>query len=248
VKQLIDITMTAVIRPEVIRQTLESFCNDLFYDDKINYRLIINIDPIGEDKSPMEVVKVAESFFDNVVYNIPKEPSFCKAVIWVWNKIVSDYVFHLEDDWVILRKIPLVEMIRILDKNPDLSCLHFYRKDISNRKKISLFGTTYVYKNNYYVSGKPFGFSLNPVLVRSEFIKQVVSKMNNKSNPEKQIRVRNDNMKEILSSWKYGIYGQPNQTKTVYGKNGLHWREEMGFRKPDNHFNTWVRRDDGKHN
>jgi hypothetical protein len=241
-KQLIDVTMTAVIRPEIVRKTLESFCENLFYDDKMNYRLIINVDPIGENVDPKEVLKVAHFFFDNVVYNVPSKPSFSNAVIWVWNQIVSDYVFHLEDDWVILRKIPLVEMIRILDKNDDLACLHFYRKDISNRKNIKLFGTSYVYKNNYYVSRKPFGFSLNPVLVRADFIKQIVKNMHGKSNPEKQIRIKNDKMKDVLHLWKYGIYGQPNQTQTVYGKNGLFWREKMGLKKPDDEvFLTWVK-------
>jgi hypothetical protein len=241
-KRSIDITTTAVIRPEILKQTLHSFCSNLFYDNKFNYRLIINVDPIGEDKDPMEVVEVAKSFFDDVVYRIPKEPSFSKAVMWVWGEILSDYVFHLEDDWIILRKIPLIEMIRMLEENDELACLHFYRKEISNRKRINLFGTSYVYKNNFYISRKPFGFSLNPVLVKAEFLKQIVPNLNEFANPEKQIRYKNPLMKKILSAWRYGIYGRPNQTRTVYGKNGLHWRNDNNFAKPkDKPFLTWVK-------
>lgn len=242
-KQLIDITMTAVIRPEIVRTTLESFCSNLFYDDKFNYRLILNVDPIGEDKNPMEVVEVAHSFFDNVLYNIPKEPSFCTAVMWCWSKIVSDYVFHLEDDWVILRKTPLVEMIRILEKNDDLACLHFFRKDTDKKKKINLSGTSYIYKNEYFVSRKPFGFSLNPCLVKADFLNSIYYEMDDTKNPEKQIRYKNPLMRGILSSWKYGIYGKPLQTKTVYGKNGFHWRNSMKLKKPDGVFNTWIKKE-----
>ena len=65
--------------------------------------------------------------------------------------------------------------------------------------------------------------------------------MDAKQNPEKQIRYKNILMKDIIGSWKYGIYGKPFQTKTVYGKNGLFWREEMGLNKPKGVFNTWVK-------
>lgn len=241
-KQLIDITMTSVIRPEILRITLDSFCSNLFYDNKFNYRLILNIDPTGEDKDPMEVVKVAKSFFDNVIYNIPKEPSFPKAVIWVWSKIFSDYVFHLEDDWIILRKISLKNMIEILKENDELACLHFLRKDRDKKKRVNLFGTSYIYKDNYYVSEKPFGLSLNPCLMKIDFLNQILNHMDETKNPEKQIRYKNPLMQEIIGSWKYGIYGKPFQTKTIYGKNGLHWRNSMGLIKPKNKpFLTWVK-------
>jgi hypothetical protein len=241
-KRLIDITMTAVIRPEVLRKTLRSFCSNLFYDDKYNYRLIINVDPIGEDKDPMKVVGVAQSFFDNVVYNIPKEPSFPKAVMWVWSKISSDMVFHLEDDWIMLRQISLRNMIDLLEEKEELACLNFIRKDLDKKKRISFHGTTYVYKNEYYVSRKPFGFSLNPTLIKAEFIEQVLPNMVTDDNPEKQIRVTNKKMNGILYDWEFGIYAKPFQTKTIYGKNGLEWRISMGLIKPKTKaFLTWVK-------
>jgi hypothetical protein len=245
VKQLIDITMTSVIRPDILRKTLESFCSNLFYDDKYSYRLIMNIDSIGEDKDPMEMVEVAQSFFDNILYRFSHTPSFSDAVMWVWSRIFGDYVFHLEDDWIMLRQIPLVEMIRILEKNDDLACLHFLKKDISNRKRMNLFGTSYVYKDNYYISRKPFGFSLNPVLVRAKFLNQILPNMDHNKNPEKQIRVKNEKMKEILYDWKYGIYSKPGQTKTVSGKNGFHWRVDNNFVKPEKgSFLTWVKEEE----
>ena len=42
----IDITTTAIIRPEILRMTLHTFRKNLLHE--FDARLIINVDPIGE--------------------------------------------------------------------------------------------------------------------------------------------------------------------------------------------------------
>ena len=51
-----DITMTAVRRPEVIEKTLKSFTENLFTTPD-DHTLIVNIDPIGEGTNK-EVIEV----------------------------------------------------------------------------------------------------------------------------------------------------------------------------------------------
>ena len=63
---MIDITMTAVRRPKVIDKTLKSFTKHIFKNQK-DYRLIINIDPVGEGHSNNKVIDVCEKYFENLV-------------------------------------------------------------------------------------------------------------------------------------------------------------------------------------
>lgn len=79
---MIDVCMTATIRPKIVLQTLRSFYKRMFRD-KDRYRLIINVDPIGENAKREEVVDVCKNFFTTVIYNFPSAPSFPAAVKWV---------------------------------------------------------------------------------------------------------------------------------------------------------------------
>ena len=60
----IDITMTATIRPGIVSQTLESYCSKIF-KERDRYRLIINVDPVGEQVKAKEVLKVCNEISSN---------------------------------------------------------------------------------------------------------------------------------------------------------------------------------------
>ena len=119
---MLDITTTATIRPNLFRQTLKSFTDNLFVNRK-ECRLILNVDPIGEDVDPVKVVEVGKSFFDNIIYNIPDKSNFAQACKWCWSNTNSEFVFHLEDDWSLSRKILIKNMISLLY---NYSSLFFY--------------------------------------------------------------------------------------------------------------------------
>ena len=227
----LDITMTAVLRPEIINKTLKTFCANLFCDNGIKYRLIINVDIVGEKVKPAKIIKICERYFDNIKYRISHNPSFSKAVIWTWNQIEADYIFHLEDDWIIKRSVNLNDMINILHSNEKLSCLHLSKTNIKKVNRINWSGNRYKYCDGFYMAKKPFGFSLNPVLAKSEFIKSVVNHMTESNNPEKQIRVGNKKIRPILEKWHYGLYSECGSAALVKD-NGYHWRIEQNLIKP----------------
>ena len=134
----VDITMTAVLRPSIVKQTLESFCTNVFWKEPERFRLIVNIDPIGEKKvRPKQIARICRSYIPNAIFNVPDEPNFAKAVIWTWSQVEADWVFHLEDDWLIYRKIELDNMINLLKKFKSLACLRLLNKRIPNKKKNS---------------------------------------------------------------------------------------------------------------
>ena len=121
---MLDITTTATIRPDLFYKTLQSSTKNLFFHRK-EYRLILNVDPIGEDVNPMEMVRVGKQFFDNVVYNIPDEPNLAQACRWCWQNTDSEYVFHLEDDWELERRILIGNLCIVMNKNKNMMSLRF---------------------------------------------------------------------------------------------------------------------------
>ena len=246
-----DITMTAVRRPEVIEKTLKSFTENLFVIPE-DHRLIVNIDPVGNEINNDKVIDVLEKYFPNLVIFEPKKPSFPKAVIRIWKQVESKYFFHLEDDWILERPIFMTDLIQPLKRNKELACMRLYKEDIPFTNSPKMFGCSYNYHGtrsftNTYFTPVPGSnnwlnqFGLNPVMIKKEFIDEALPLMNPDQNPEKQFRENNPLMKNIILKWTFAVYGRPGLKRMVWGKNGLHWRQQSKFQKHRNGtgFTTW---------
>jgi hypothetical protein len=215
---MIDITTTAVIRPKIFNETLSSF-RKLIFSDKYSYRLILNVDPIGEKVQQNEMYKIAKKFFNNVVVNYPTEPGFTKAVIWCWKQVESDYVFHLEDDWRLICPISLKSMVKILDHNSTLVSLRLNKLNI---KPQIVKGVDFIYCPK---------LSLNPTLLKGKFIKGVVPLMVENLNPEKQLRTYfNNERSDYISKFRYGIYVKDSCKRTVIDI-GRIWMRNSEYQK-----------------
>jgi len=220
---MIDITMTSTIRPEILKRTLESFCQNMFID-KNKYRLIINIDPIGEDIKPKFILKTAQEYFDNIVYRYPSEPGFTKAIIWTWSQVKSDYVFNLQDDFKLLRPINIDYMIEVLENNPKLASLRLNKNEtpINN-------GDT-----EFTICPR---ISLNPILFKYEFIKGVTPLMTPDENPEKQLRHSLKSERgRFIRKWEHGIYIKESRDRIVedIGRKWINksiYHKKIGFTK-----------------
>lgn len=239
---MIDIVMTATIRPRVVYETLSSFCENVFLKSE-DFRLIINIDPVGENVHPEEVVNVCKSFFKDVVYNVPETANFAKAVMWVWKTSESDVVFHLEDDWLVTSEVDIYSMIGILKKDKSIANLRLSKYDIPDKQVVRLWKAFYTYTGNgYFVTSKNNQFGLNPMLLKREFIQEALPLMSESSNPEKQFRPSsNEKMNKLINKWNYGLFGKPG-SKALVVDNGLKWRQKMGFDKPKTSFLTWEKK------
>lgn len=222
----IDITMSATIRPSILDQTLRSFSQNML-SRKNHYRLILNVDPIGEDVRQDSMLIVARNYFDDIVYNFPKTPCFCKAVIWCWDQVTADYCLHLEDDWRLLFPIDVDDMINIMERHKDLVSLRL-SKDLVPRCKAGIkYGFIYAPK-----------ISLNPTLFLSSFIKNVVTLMDPTLNPEKQLRPSEKTPRGVLiSKINNGIYTR-NHFGPVVVDIGRTWMENSKYTK-DTGFIEW---------
>ena len=242
-KQKIDITMTAVIRPTILDETLKKIVENVV-DDIDRFRLIINIDPVGEKIKPAKVIKTAQKYFPNLIYNIPKYPSFPKAVKWTWSQTTAPFVLHWEDDIDILRKIDVRDMIKILNKYPELSSLRLYKHPTPKARVIRTFSCRWKYnKDGFYISTdwkKQFG--LNPILIKQAFVSNAVTKLRDNVNPEKQFRFSQKYMRPLISKWSYGLYTKPGQPPLINGKKGQRWKNKMKLQKPKGQtFLKWGR-------
>jgi hypothetical protein len=188
--------------------------------EKNRYRLIINIDPIGDGVRPKQVLRVARKYFDNIIFNFPTQPCFAQAVIWCWSQVQSDYVFHLEDDWELLVPINIDDMISILDAHINMASLRL------NKFKTKVSKCT----NKYGYSPFP-QLALNPTLFSGKFIKEIFPLMTNSRNPEKQLRpVDNGNLSMCLKKWIHGIYTKQSHQKVVRDIGRL-WMNKTPFTK-----------------
>jgi len=233
-KPKIDITMTAVLRPTILSETLVKIKKHVCKGEEDRYRLIINVDPIGEAVDPMKVIKTVNKNFNNVLYNIAEKPSFPHAVKWVWSQVEAPYVFHWEDDVNILYDINVDDMISILEKYKDLSTLRLYKAATPKKKNFFTFACKWkYYPEGFYIANdwkKQFG--LNPILIKSEFVKEAVTRMVDHTNPEKQFRYSQKYMRPLIRKWKYGLYTKPGAPRMIDGRKGQRWKNQMGLDKP----------------
>jgi len=225
----IDICMTATIRPSVLNETLKSFAENML-KEKLMYRLIINIDPIGEQSKRKNVLKVAGSYFDDIVYNLPDMPGFTKAVQWCWSRTTSRYVFHLEDDWKLLIPINIKSMIEILDKYENLVSLRLNKEKTGKSKHSNKFGFIYYPK-----------ISLNPTIFNGDFIRNIYPLMNLQKNPEKQLRANETTERgRYISKFQHGVYTKESVNQVVKDI-GRTWMQSSSYTKKTG-FMNWEKK------
>lgn len=182
--------MTATLRPEVISLTLASFSR-YFLNQFEKVRVIINIDPIGTPGcGPDDVLSVVRKYFDDVVYRCPTTPSFSRAVKWCWENVESDVFFHLEDDWLLTRKVDFKQIDEILNSDPHIASVRLNKfSNLPTSKTWTL-------------------FSLNPSIIKRSFIAEALPLFDDDLDPESQFYKLSGRRQEVLSHWTFSCYGR----------------------------------------
>jgi hypothetical protein len=244
----IAITTTAMRRPDILRTTLQSFVSNLFSpDDGIKYTLVLNIDPLGLDVKSMDVVRVAREFFPDTYARYPDVASFPNAFKWCWERAIElepDYVFNLEDDWILNTKIQIRDLISILEDNPSLVSLRLPAFH-SGQQSMKNWNRFFPYNGRYYDCPKDMiggiGFAGHPSLLKTSFVRNVTLHLDTNRNPEKQFHQRGNSkiMVEVLKS-KFGVYGIPGSPPMIRDI-GRRWAVQNGWAKEGckAHFQKW---------
>lgn len=244
---MIDITMTATRRSDLIEKTLSSFREKLTGLNYNNVRLIINIDPVGYDKDDIDYIFILlHDFFFDAEINAPETPSFPKAFKACWTKTKADYVLNLEDDWQLLQPIDLQQMINIMEFDKSLASLRLPWKaqDEESMKNWKYF---FPWNGFYYKCPdeltRTVGFCGHPSLLRGEFVRNCAPLLSPDQNPEKQFHNRvNTPLMQEIDKWDFGVLRTPDM-KPAIADIGRKWMIENGFIKKGNKaiFKEWEK-------
>jgi hypothetical protein len=196
-------------------------------------RLIINIDPIGDNIASYELCDIAQGYFSRVTMNLPMQSNFPKAFLWTWAQSSAPWVFHLEDDWELLAPVDPMAMITTMGGRPILASMRlpFFNAAATTMKNWNLW---FPWNGEYFECPdhhrQAAGFCGHPSLLRGEFVRRCTPLIDVKLNPEKQFH--GDNLALVMEglNWDYGVWGQPNSPK-ILADIGAEWKIQNKFQK-----------------
>lgn len=216
---VIDITMTATCRANIVNKTLLSFTRNMFNScsNEHCFRLIVNIDPVGPD-TQVAVEYVCKEYFNNIIINKPDSAHFPRAFKWCWSQVSAAYVFNLEDDWELMRFVCLVDMTSLLDGNSALALLRLPAWRIEERSKNWRY--FYNFNGRYFECPsqhkREVGFCGHPSLIKGDFVKRASILLSDGVNPEKQFHARGKTeLMSLIDNYEFGVYGVQHQQRTI---------------------------------
>ena len=118
------------------------------------------------------MTQVAEKYFGEVYPNYPEKANFTAACNWIWSNAKEEYIFNLEDDWIILKDVPMSHLLEYFNKHTKLM-------------QVNLRAYDYVYTT----------LPLSPSVIHERYYKAVAGKLDIKINPEVQLRGKNFGIK-----------------------------------------------------
>jgi len=198
-------TFTATNRPKILERSLESFKKNLIDFDLKKTYAIINLDPAPNKNNIEKNLEIIDKYFIGGKYRIPEEPNFTSAVNWVWKAAETPYIFHHETDWELLNPVKMSKIIKYINRD---SCI----------KQCILRAYNYKYEK----------MPLSPSLIKKDLYKKIAGNLNEKINPEIQLRDPEVVGFEI-SAKNLVVYGKSPIVKDI----GRKWAKKNNIKKPD---------------
>jgi hypothetical protein len=181
----LDITLVSGFRPDLLGKTLASFEKHVFRHFNVA-NAYVNLDPfMGTPEDGKECETIVKHHFDRPVIRRPEVPSFGAAVKQIWSATGSNYVLHLEDDWLCLADITPDMVIEAFGERTGMLALaHKPQRaavTIGRRKrKLKLFGIT-IYSR--WISK----FGTSPAFIRPGLCREYGLLIDPTKDPEKQV-------------------------------------------------------------
>lgn len=253
-KNILVIT-PATIRPEIFDKTLNSFFGKCFrHNGNINYQIALHVDCVGdhEEKDIHEIFGLAEIYFGTEriwYFGTERDQRFCSLSrsfynLWFFaSASLCDYVFYLEDDWLLLENIDMGRLIQIMDNNPNLATLRLNRFK-SGAAFAKQWKHWFRWNGQYFECQEKdkahIGWCGHPGLVRKEFIIETLPLLRDDQCPERQMKgiYGPTKMRDIIMKWDYGVFSNPNRQPLI-ADIGRVWRSQRNIIKLKD--TSWVK-------
>ncbi|MEZ2328704.1 hypothetical protein AB6802_03135 [Mesorhizobium sp. RCC_202] len=236
----IDVTLVSGRRPDLLRATMHSFQERVFRNFRIN-NFRVNIDPFGgQERELVECRSIVRDHFPQAIISEPSQPSYGQAVKSLWSSVTSDFVLHLEDDWVALEPIAPERVGGLF--HAGTACVKLNNAELrwdgrerrTRIEKVKFAGITVYYR-------RVPNFGVSPAFLTGEFVRGYSYLIDPNLDPEKQQRTHvNPSLAKYTSKFDCRVLaglGQPEIIKDI----GRDWREARGLEKVVSRGkSTWI--------
>ena len=225
----VDICIVAGRRPDLLEKTLTSFDAKLFRNFRIA-GVYANIDPIfGDEDDHIAAGNVIRSFFPYAEICEPARADFCTAVQTNWTRTKSDFLFHIEDDWLLNFDITPELLIDFAD--PSIAQISFNMQSKNWRPEEH--GEFHYIKKKRRDGSYTFGlpaFGTSPSFLRASFARKAASLLDTDFDPEKQFFCgANAALEAFASTYRVKMLSHP--AMHVVTDIGREWRDRRGIAK-----------------
>lgn len=139
-------------RRDCLEQTLASASENLS-GVEFSHRVMVN-DSLNAEYAEW----LLDTYHDFEHIRHTEKKGFCGAIQSAWRSLTPDtqYVFHLEDDFIFNRPVPLHDMIAVLDANPNLVQIAL-RRQAWSADEVLAGGVVEMWPEEYAGTGSNFG-------------------------------------------------------------------------------------------
>lgn len=227
-----DLVLIATCRPELLEQTLESFGQQVFRHLTFA-NVIANIDPyFGSPADGDRAEALIRDRFAHATIFRPDSPHFTHAVKRSWLATQSDFVLHLEEDWIALEDIAPDRYLDLME-DPEVMAVSFFCR---NKNAKGLPYQTARRKVRDPETGQPKlirvnAFSTSPGVYKGPFLRQAAKLMSPFFDPETQFFGRLNRPLERFALPKRCMFLHGQSQRDLVLDIGRDWRAERGIAK-----------------
>lgn len=242
---MIHVCMTASLRAETVRRTVDSF-RELVNVGPHHVEWLINIDPAGEG----DVADVIACFDGlNATFNLPGKANLNEALRWCYRAADAPLFYFTEDDVEYRARFDLAAAIDEFPKHDRLGYLAVPRTPFPANDRAGIRNGPTVGRITWRDGG--YKMCLGPGLLSSEYARGCAGRMADYPDPELQFHMRNPDLTRWVNSWRFATFGamDPQAFETPEGRFGWPvwdigrpYREQKGYRWVDTPEGTvWQR-------
>lgn len=228
-----NLGMISTLRPDLLGQTLASFCERALKDRAVG-KAFINLDrAFGGDAELDECRRLILERFPEAEINVPEEPGFTKAVRSVWSAMPDGPFLYLEDDWICLHDIDLDHAASYLVDGTKMVAFLSKEHGSKSRREFSL------QNDRPRLFGFPVGrarkwapaFATSPGVIDAAFARNCARLMDLSLDPEKQMRFgQNEALMSYVTPFRCRFLKAEDGTPLIQDI-GREWHARRGSRK-----------------